>query len=79
MRACLVTQSHLTFCNPMDCIPPGSSVHKILQARILQWVAIPFSRGIFPTQGSDPGLLHCRQILYCLSYQGGSQMNEGDQ
>ena len=31
--------------NPMDCSPPGSSVHGILQARILEWVAIPFSRG----------------------------------
>ena len=56
----------------LDCLssPPGSSVHGILQARILEWVAIPFSRGIFPTQGLNPGLLYCRQILYCLSYQG---------
>ena len=35
----------LTLCDPMDCSPPGSSVHGILQARILEWVAIPFSRG----------------------------------
>ena len=41
----LVTQSCLTSCNPMDYCPPGSSVHGILQARILEWVAIPFSRG----------------------------------
>ena len=41
----LVAQSCLTICNPMDCIPPGSSVHGILQARILEWVAIPFSKG----------------------------------
>ena len=40
-----VTQSHLTLCDPMDCSPPGSSVLGILQARILEWVAIPFSRG----------------------------------
>ena len=40
----LVTQSCLTLCNPMDCSLPGSSVHRILQARILEWVAIPFSR-----------------------------------
>ena len=33
------------FCDPMNCSPPGSSVHGILQARLLQWVAIPFSRG----------------------------------
>ena len=47
-----------TLCNPMDCSPPGSSVHGILQARILQWVAISSSRGIFLTKGSNPGLLH---------------------
>ena len=41
----LVAQSHLTLCDPTDCSPPGSSVHGILQARILEWVAIPFARG----------------------------------
>ena len=41
----LVAQSRPTLCNPMDCSPPGSSVHGILQARILEWIAIPFSRG----------------------------------
>ena len=41
----LVTQSCLTLCDPMDCSPVGSSVHGILQARILEWVAISFSRG----------------------------------
>ena len=40
-----VTQSCLTLCNPMDCSLPGSSVHGIPQARILEWVAISFSRG----------------------------------
>ena len=50
-------QSYLTLCNPMDCSPPGSSVHGILQARTLEWVAMPSSRGSFPTQGSDPRLL----------------------
>ena len=40
-----VAQLCLTRCNPMDCSPPGSSVHGILQARILEWVAISFSRG----------------------------------
>ena len=43
----LVTQSCLTLCNPVDCSPPGSSVHGILQARILEWVAMPSSRGSF--------------------------------
>ena len=41
----LVAQSCLTLCNPMDCSLPGSSVHGILQARILEWVAMPFSTG----------------------------------
>ena len=40
-----VTQLCLTLCNPMDYSLPCSSVHRILQARILQWIAIPFSRG----------------------------------
>ena len=41
----LVNQSCSILCNPMDCTPPGSSIHGILHARILEWVAIPFSRG----------------------------------
>ena len=64
-------QSCLTLCDPMDCNPPASSVHGILQARILEWVAMPSSRG-----SSQPGdqthvclhLLHCRWILYPLSH-----------
>ena len=57
MRAKLL-QSCLTLCNPVDCSLPGSSVYGILQARILEWVAMPSSRGIFPTQGSNSSLLH---------------------
>ena len=57
-------------CNPMDCSLSGSSVHRIFQARVLEWIAISFSRGIFLTQGSNPGLPHCRQMLYRLSHQG---------
>ena len=100
-----VTQSCPTLCDPMD-----YTVHRILQARMLEWVAFPFSRGdlpnpgiepryptlqvdslpaeppgkskntavgslfllqrIFPTQELKQGLLHCRWILYQLSYQG---------
>jgi len=41
----LVVQLSPTLCNPMDYSPPGSSVHGILQTRILEWVAVPFSRG----------------------------------
>ena len=66
----LVTQSCPTLCDPIDCKPlrlvclwdsPGKNTgvgcHFLLQ-------------GIFPSQGSNPGLLHCRQILYCVSHQG---------
>ena len=60
----LVTQSCPPLCDPMDSSPPGSSVLRILQARILEWVAIPFFRE------SNPALLHCRQIFYHLSHQG---------
>ena len=45
MKESEVTQSCLTLCNSMDCNPPGSSIYGILQARILEWVAISFSRG----------------------------------
>ena len=50
----LVTQSCLTLCNPMDCSTPGSSVHGILQAGILEWVAVP-SPGNLPNPGIKPG------------------------
>ena len=107
-----VTQSCPTLCDPVDCRPPGSSIHGILQARILEWVAISFSRGsswprdrtqvshkqadvltseppgnhglyspwnspgqntgvnsLSLLQGSNPGLPHCRWILYQLSHK----------
>ena len=75
----------------MDCSLPGFSVHGVLQASILEWVAMPSPRGfsqppgkpkntgvgrlyplqgIFSTQESNWGLLHCRRILYQLRYQG---------
>ena len=64
-----VAQLCSTLCKPMD-----YTVHEILQARILDWVAFPFSRELSQprnqTQGSNPGLLHCRQILYQLSHKG---------
>ena len=59
-------------CSPVDCSPPGSSVHGILQARVLEWVVISFSKGIFLTQGSNPSLLHFRETLDHLS-QGYSE------
>ena len=106
----IVTQSFLTLWDPMDCSLPVCSVLGILQARILEWIAIPSSRGSsqprdwtqvsciagrffllsepqgkpkntgvgslsfiqgdIPTQESNQGFLHCRQILYQLSHQG---------
>ena len=68
-----VAQSCLTLCNPVDCSAPGSSIHGILQARILEWVAISFSRGsswprdqtqpvCFSMSGSNCCFLICIQI-----------------
>ena len=81
-----VTQLCPALYDPMD-----YTVHGVLQARILEWVAFPFSRGssqsgvgslsllqeIFPTQGLNPGLPHCRWILYQLSHKGGPRQGGG--
>ena len=58
---CIVAQACPTLCDPMDCSLPGSSVHGILQARVLEWVAISYSRdlldpGIEPTSAGSPEL-----------------------
>ena len=74
-----VAQLCLTLCNPMD-----YTVHGILWARILEWDRTEvshiagrlFTSWIFPTQGSNPGLLHCRWILYQLSHKGSSSILE---
>ena len=66
-----VTQSCPTLCNPMD-----YAVHGILQARILERLAFPFSRVIFPTQESNLGLPHCGLILYQLSHKGSPRILE---
>ena len=65
-----VAQSCLTLCDPMDCSPPGSSVHRILQARILEWVAISFSR--VSSQPRDWTHISCigRGFLYHQHNQG---------
>ena len=64
----LVSQSCPILCNSMDCSLPGSFIHGILQSRIPEWVAIPFSRGSsWPRPRSNLGLLQFRQILNCLS------------
>ena len=66
----MVVQLCLTLCDPMDCSLPGSSVHGILQARILQWVALPFSRGFSQPRDQTQVSCICRRILYHLSQQG---------
>ena len=58
MHACSVAKSCLTLCEPMDCSPPGSSVHGISQARILEWVVFPSPGGI-PNPEMEPASLLC--------------------
>ena len=67
---CLVAQSSLTLCNPLDYSPPGSSVHGDFPGKNTGMGCHTLLQGIFPTQGSNPGLPHGRQILYHLSQQG---------
>ena len=74
---CLVSWWYPTLWDPMVCSLPGSSVHGILQARILEWVAMPSSRGSSQPRGSNPGLPHCRWILYFLSHQGSPEYWRG--
>ena len=68
MCACMWAHTHmctqlcLTLFHHMDCCPPGSSVYRIFQARIQEWVDVFPSRGFFPTQGLNPCLLHCMWI-----------------
>ena len=70
------TRTHAQACptlrGPVDFSPPGSSVHEIHQARILEWVAMSFSRGSFLTQGSNPHLLHWQADSLPLSCLGHS-------
>jgi len=73
----LVTQSCLTLCDPVDCILPGFSVHGVLQARILEWIVIPFSKG--SSLPRDQTWEHCRQFLYHLSHQGSHFVKYGSQ
>ena len=66
----LVAQSCLTLCGPIDCSPPGSSVHGDSSGKNTEVGCHSLLQGIFLTPGSNPGLPHCRLILYCLSHQG---------
>ena len=60
----LVAQLCRTLCDPMECSPPVSSVHGILQARILEWVAMPSSRGFF--QPRDGTMSHVSCVSFSL-------------
>ena len=64
---CFCGQSCPTLCDAMDCSLPGSSIHEILQARILEWVALPSSRGSsWPRDWTRPRLLH---LLHSATYE----------
>ena len=65
---CLVIQSCVTLCNPMDCSLPGSSVHGDFPGKNTGMGCHALLQGISPTQGSNPGLLQCKWILYHLSH-----------
>ena len=67
---CSVTQSCLILCGLMDCSLPGSSVHGDSPGKNIGLGFHDLLQGIFPTLGSNSGLLHCRWILYHLSHQG---------
>ena len=66
---CLVVLSCLTLCDPMDCNPPDSSIHEDSPGQNTG-VGCHALLGIFPIQGLNPGLPHCRQIHYHLSHKG---------
>ena len=67
---CLVAQSCPTLCDPVDCSLPTSSVHGVSPGKNTGVGCHALLQGIFSTQGSNPGLPHCRWILYQLSHQG---------
>ena len=66
---CLIAQLCLALCDPMDCSPPGSCVHEDSPGKNTGVGCHTLLQGILLTQGSNPGLLHCRQILCYLSYR----------
>ena len=69
LMLCLVTQS-VWLCDLMDCSPSGPSVHGDSPGKNTGVGCHSLFQGIFLTLGLNPGLLHCRRILYCLSHQG---------
>ena len=73
---CLVAQLCLTLCDPMDCSLPSSSVHKDFPGKNTGVGCHALLQRMLPTQRSNPGLPHCRQILYQLSHQGSPRILE---
>ena len=66
---CLVTQLCPSLCDPTDCSLPGSSIHGDCPGKSTGVGCHALLQGIFPTQGPNPGLTHCRWILYHLSHE----------
>ena len=73
---CLITQLCPILCYRMDCTLPGSSVQWDSSGNNTGMGCHALLQGIFPTQGSNPGLPHCRKILYHLSHQGSLRIQE---
>ena len=69
---CLVVHSYPNLWDPMDCSSPGSAVHGNSPGKNTRVGCHVLLQGIFPAQGFNPGLSHCRQILYLLGQQGAS-------
>ena len=72
---CLVAHSCLSLCDPMECSLPGSSIHGDSPGKTTG-VGCCVLRTVFQTQGSNPGLPHCRQVLYHLRHQGSPRILE---
>ena len=73
---CLVAQSCLTLCDSMDYSPPSSSIHGDSPGKNTGVCFYALLQGIFPTEGSNPGLPHCKWVLYHLSHQGSPRILE---
>ena len=73
---CLITQSCSTLCDPMECNLPGTSVHGDSSGKNTRMGCHALLQGIFPIQGSNPGIQHCRWILYHLSHEGSPRILE---
>ena len=70
MLVCMYAQSYLTLCDPMDCSPPGSSVHGIFQASTLEWVAISYSRGSSqPRDGTWVSCIDRQTVFHCATWE----------